>query len=301
MDCAALAMMCRRRALGLGGGVRDAPLVAATAPWLLVDQDSHTPPMDITHCTSLAVAHDALPIVNAAPAEISSQELAPHSMHSSKLKAALCQSLGGAVPSITATARYLEAFHDDIGKPSAVFPANLNYAAELHSSLWCPTVEPPARIRLHARVKEQLLVVLRESGKTSDISSKVVLTLARVSFREGGPQRRVVVHCALEFLLLQKAGTTTDTDFAKYATQAPIRTARCLPCFRQEPTVGMLRQFRLDDVWPTLTASRSQGRSKASHLRTEAHPGRRGWVRARKTSGRRGAIRRRRTGRRQWR
>ena len=72
--------------------------------------------------------------------------------------------------------------------------------------------------------------------------------MARVSFREGGPQRRVVVHCALEFLLLQKAGTISDTVFAKYTTQAPIRTARCLPCFRQEPTVGMLRQFRLDDV-----------------------------------------------------
>ena len=91
-------------------------------------------------------------------------------------------------------------------------------------------------------------------------SSKVVLILARVSFREGGPQRRLVVHCALaasaagvfrerwNFLLLQEAGTISDTVFAKYATQAPIRTARCLPFFRQEPTVGVLRQFRVDDV-----------------------------------------------------
>ena len=100
--------MCRRRALGVGGGARDAPPAAATAPRLLVvtDQDSEAPPMDITHCASLAVARDALPIVNAAPADLSIQELAPHPMHSGKLKAALCQSPGGAGPSVKASARH---------------------------------------------------------------------------------------------------------------------------------------------------------------------------------------------------
>ena len=185
-------------------------------------------------------------------------------MHSSKLKAALCHTLCGAEPSIEATARYFEAFHDDIGKPSAVFAANLDNAAELHSSLWCPTVEPPARLRLHARVKEQLLVVLRATGKTSDISSKVVLILARVSFREGGPQRRVVVHCALEFLLLQKAGTISDTVFVKYATEAPIRTARCSHAFAKSPPSARSANSDWMTWWPTSSASRSQGRSRAS-------------------------------------
>ena len=84
-DCAALAMMCRRRALGVDGGARDAPPAAATELQLLVvtDSESEAPPVDITYCTSFAVAHDALPIVNAAPADFSSQELAPHPMHSS--------------------------------------------------------------------------------------------------------------------------------------------------------------------------------------------------------------------------
>ena len=89
------------------------------------------------------------------------------------------------MPSMKATARLFEACHDDIGKPSAAFPANLDCAADLHS-LWCPNGRAPARFHLHARIKGQFQVVLRANGKPSDMSSKVVLILARVSFREGG-------------------------------------------------------------------------------------------------------------------
>ena len=91
-DCAALAMMCRRRALGVGCGARDAP-AAATAPRL-----------PRTSRIALLLPLPTTPRV-----------------HSSELKAALCQLPGGAVPSIEATARHIEAFYDNIGKPSAAF------------------------------------------------------------------------------------------------------------------------------------------------------------------------------------
>ena len=85
-------------------------------------------------------------------------------------------------------------------------------------------------------------------------------------------------------LLLQEAGTISDTVFAKYLTQAPIRTARCLPCFRQEPTVGMLRQFRLDDVVAHFISISGSGPIKSRQsLRSEATP--RSAVALGKTSG----------------